>query len=154
MDEMTGLYNRRGFLALADQQIRLANREHAGLVLVFCDLDDLKEINDTHGHQQGDGALVAAAGILRDTLRETDLVARLGGDEFIVLALDMSGDCGPAIVARLRESFDSYNRSSNRPYRLTMSMGLAQRDPRSSGSMSDLLAEADRALYDEKRGKQ
>lgn len=154
MDDMTGLYNRRGFLALADQQLRLANREHAGLVMVFCDLDDLKDINDTHGHQEGDLALTAAARILRDALREPDLVARLGGDEFIVLALDSSGSGGAAIVERLRERFDSYNLVSDRPYRLSMSMGVAQRDPRSPVSVSELLAEADRALYEEKRTKQ
>jgi len=153
MDEMTGLYNRRGFLALAEQLLRQANRQHYGLALVFCDLDDLKAINDTFGHQEGDRALSTTATILRETLRETDLVARMGGDEFVVLALDGSGTAGTIIPSRIRESFEVHNRGSDRPYRLSLSMGVACRDPRASFSLNELLADADRGLYEEKRSK-
>jgi diguanylate cyclase (GGDEF)-like protein len=153
VDEMTGLYNRRGFQALAEQQVRLANRQHCGLVLVFCDVDDLKEINDTYGHQEGDSALVATARIMRETLRETDLVARIGGDEFTILALDSSGNGDANIVNRLKESLDAYNRGADRPYALSLSMGVARRDVRNPQSVTDLLAEADRALYDQKRAR-
>jgi diguanylate cyclase (GGDEF)-like protein len=153
VDEMTGLYNRRGFQALADQQVRQANRQHCGLVLVFCDVDDLKEINDTYGHREGDGALMATARILRETLRETDLVARMGGDEFTILALDTSGTGDANIVGRLAERLDAYNRGAERPYTLSLSMGVARRELRDSQSVDDLLAEADRALYEQKRAR-
>ncbi len=154
MDEMTGLYNRRGFLALAEQHFRVANREHCDLVLIFCDLDHLKEINDRYGHREGDRALTVAARILRDSLRATDLVARIGGDEFTILALDTTGTVTANITERLRERFEAHNRTNELPYSLSLCMGVARRDPRSAVSMSDLLAEADRALYEEKWTKQ
>jgi diguanylate cyclase (GGDEF)-like protein len=150
-DDMTGLYNRRGFLALADQHLKLADREHTDLWLLFCDLDDLKEVNDTFGHYEGDRAIVSAARILRDTLRDTDLVARIGGDEFTVLFLDGSGKAAAQVVARLEESLEAHTRPSGRPWRLSMCMGVARRDPRSGRSLAEMLAEADRALYEQKR---
>ncbi len=153
MDEITGVHNRRGLLALGEQLARQANRQHEGLVLVFCDLDDLKAINDKFGHREGDQALATAARILRETLRETDVVARIGGDEFVVLALDESGAGGTIIPSRIKESFKTHNTGSDRPYRLSLSMGVACRGPRASFSMNELLAEADLGLYDEKRIK-
>jgi diguanylate cyclase (GGDEF)-like protein len=153
MDEMTGLYNRRGFLALAEQQFRQANRQHCGLVLLFCDVDHLKEINDGYGHAEGDQALMVTARLLRETLRETDLVARIGGDEFTVLALDTSGEGAAGIVARLRERFELHNRHSDRPYAVSVSLGVARRDARSCASVEVLLADADRALYEQKRAR-
>jgi len=152
-DDLTGLYNRRGFLALAEQHLRMAVRERAGLALLFCDLDDLKEINDTFGHPEGDRAIVAAARILRETLRETDIVARLGGDEFTVLLLDGNGAGVAPILARLRERIDAHNLRSDRPYRLSMSIGVARRGAAMGASVQELLAEADRALYDQKRAR-
>jgi len=153
VDEMTGLYNRRGFQALAEQQVRQANRQHCGLVLVFCDVDDLKEINDTYGHREGDSALMVTARILRETLRETDLVARMGGDEFTILALDTGGSGDANIMGRLADKLDAYNRGAERPYTLSLSMGVARRELRDPQSVDDLLAEADRALYEQKRAK-
>lgn len=154
MDELTGLYNRRGFMVIAEQQLRVAYRELGDLVLVFADLDGLKQINDTFGHQEGDRALMTTAKILRETLRESDLVARLGGDEFTILAVDHSGTSAETIMARLRESLDAYNARTESPYRLALSVGVARLDPRCSFSIKDLLAEADDALYEQKRRKQ
>ena len=152
-DEMTGLYNRRGFLALSEQLARQAARHRFGIVLVFADLDDLKAINDTFGHQEGDRALVAAARLLRETLRETDLVARIGGDEFVILALDGSGEGKTTIPHRLRSRFERENRGSDRPYPLSLSIGVASRGREAGFSMNELLAEADRNLYEEKRSR-
>lgn len=152
-DDMTGLYNRRGFLALADQHLKLADRGHHDLWLLFCDLDDLKEVNDTFGHYEGDRAIVSAARILHETLRDTDLVARIGGDEFTVLFLDDTGKAAAHVLARLRDNFEAYNRQNERPWRLSMCIGVARRDPRSGTSLVEMLAEADRALYDQKHAR-
>lgn len=152
-DELTGLYNRRGFLALAEPHLRMAYRERSALVLLFCDLDELKSINDTHGHAEGDRAIVTASRILRETLRATDLIARLGGDEFTALLLDGSGAGISPVLARLWERIDSAQRFHDLPYRLSMSIGVARREPGTEVTVFDLLAEADRALYDQKRGR-
>ncbi len=85
VDELTGLYNRRGFFSLAEHQFKLTKRNHKSMVLFFGDLDELKTINDTLGHFEGDQALIDTANLLRKTFRETDIMARIGGDEFVVL---------------------------------------------------------------------
>jgi PleD family two-component response regulator len=102
VDELTGLYNRRGFLTLASQQLKLAHRLKKRMLLVFADLDGMKRINDTLGHQEGDKALIEIAKILKETFRESDIIARLGGDEFVVLTLEKSVSSDDAITKRLQ----------------------------------------------------
>src|SRR5215468_9102915 len=84
MDDLTGLYNRKGFLALAHHRVKLAHRNCEPFSVAFVDLDGLKLINDSFGHHAGNQALVDTANVLRDCLRESDVLARLGGDEFAV----------------------------------------------------------------------
>jgi GGDEF domain-containing protein len=100
-DDLTGLYNRRGFLASATQQLKLARRNTKESLLLFCDLDNLKQINDSYGHVEGDGALVRTADTLEQTFRHSDVLARLGGDEFAVLALEASSQYRNVILDRL-----------------------------------------------------
>ena len=90
-DPLTGLHNRRGFLSLAEQQLKLSARNKRGVLLYFADLDGLKWINDTLGHQEGDNAIIEIATILKEASRESDIIARLGGDEYAVLAIDIIG---------------------------------------------------------------
>jgi diguanylate cyclase (GGDEF)-like protein len=87
-DELTGLYNRRGFFVSAQQQLKLANRYNKGIFIFSADLDDLKIINDNFGHKTGDSALVETANILKKTFRESDIIARIGGDEFVILGME------------------------------------------------------------------
>ena len=84
-DILTGLYNRRGFLTFAEQLLRLSDRTHRGLILIYADLDNLKQINDDHGHEEGDRALVIIADVFRETFRDSDVIGRVGGDEFAIL---------------------------------------------------------------------
>jgi diguanylate cyclase (GGDEF)-like protein/PAS domain S-box-containing protein len=153
MDELTGLYNRRGFLTLAQQQLRLARRGHRELVLLFVDMDDFKEINDQYGHNEGDVALRRTAAILQHTFRDSDIVARLGGDEFVVLASDIAHGTGPLIVERLRAELRDRNEREGYPYRLSFSVGLATFDPDRPPDIEELLATADAMLYEQKRHK-
>ena len=102
MDELTGLYNRRGFFTLAVQHIRLAQRVK-GLLLIFTDIDGMKEINDTLGHGQGDQALIDAAGVLKQTYRSADIIARVGGDEFAILAMTTGKSDTGSLPGRLQE---------------------------------------------------
>lgn len=153
VDELTGLYNRRGFLTLAQQQLKLARRGSRELLLLFVDMDDFKEINDTHGHGEGDTALKRTAAILRHTFRDSDIIARLGGDEFVVLAADIGHGTDAVIVERLRAELRLRNEQDGFPYRLSFSVGAAHFDPLDPPSMEELLATADAMLYEQKKQK-
>jgi two-component system cell cycle response regulator len=152
-DELTGLLNRRGFLALGDQQMKIAQRSSRPLMLFFADLDGLKLINDQHGHAEGDRALKRVAAILRETFRSSDLIARLGGDEFTVLAIDAPVNNEQAMRTRLYETIDR-NNQANDGAALSLSLGVARYDPQQPASdLVELMAKADRELYEDKSRK-
>jgi len=149
-DELTDLYNRRGFLALAERQLKLARRSGRSLLLFFIDVDRLKEINDLFGHSEGDAALKCTAEALETTFRDSDVIARFGGDEFVVLAIEASGHSEAAIRERLTEYLNSAKRRDF-DYRFSVSLGVARFDPWDPASIRELIAEADHAMYEQKR---
>jgi len=152
-DELTGLYNRRGFLALAERQLKLGRRSGRAILVFFADVDGLKQINDKFGHKEGDLALVHAAQVLEKTFRDSDIVARFGGDEFAVLALEVSGHSESTIRARLEQNLHELNAQQSR-YTLSISLGAMRFDPRSPkspASIEQLMIQADEAMYEEKR---
>jgi two-component system cell cycle response regulator len=151
-DDLTSLYNRRAFLALATQQVRLMRRKGEGLLLFFADVDGLKEINDTFGHREGDLALIRAADALEQTFRDSDILARLGGDEFAVLALEATCQNQEAILRRLEKSLRKSNADESR-YQLSLSVGVARFDPKHFVSVGELIEQADLAMYQEKKKK-
>ncbi|HMK49793.1 MAG TPA: CHASE4 domain-containing protein [Thermodesulfovibrionales bacterium] len=152
-DELTGLYNRRGFLTLVEQQLKLAARMKRGLLLVFADLDGMKEINDSLGHQEGDRALTDTASILGKTFRDSDIIARYGGDEFVVLSLESDDKGADAITSRLYENLVDHNMNENRPYKLSVSVGISRYDPEMPSTVDSLLMLADNVMYEQKRHK-
>lgn len=149
-DELTGLLNRRGFMMLGEQQHRLAARQQRGVAVVFADLDGLKVINDTLGHELGDRAICQLAGVLRATFRETDLVARLGGDEFAVLAYDVDATGLDTMMERVRAAVEA-QRDVTRAYPLSVSLGVALQPAGTRRTMEDLIADADARMYERKR---
>ena len=149
-DELTGLYNRRGFMALAERQLKVGRRSGRGMLLFVMDVDRLKQINDSFGHFEGDRALKRTAGALEETFRDSDVVARLGGDEFAVLAIEATGHSEATIRTRLFESLKSISGKPSR-YEISLSVGLARFDPCSRTSIGELMSKADRAMYEEKR---
>ncbi len=151
-DDLIGFYNRRAFLALATQQIRVAIRKGQGLLLFFADLDHLKEINDTCGHREGDLALVHTANALEQTFRSSDILARLGGDEFAVFALETSSQYEDVILRRLEKNLKASNAGETR-YELSLSIGAARFDPKNPVSLGELLTQADQAMYRQKRDR-
>jgi len=153
-DELTGLYNRRGFLAFCKQHLNSLHRTHKGVALVYADLDGLKVINDSFGHKEGDRALIKTAELLKETFRSSDVLGRLGGDEFTALAVLEPGDGVEQAVARLEQKFANYNALKIAPYELSISIGVAQFDPEANQTMEDLMALADVAMYENKRRKQ
>jgi diguanylate cyclase (GGDEF)-like protein/PAS domain S-box-containing protein len=154
LDELTGLFNRRGFFTLAEQEVKVANRMNKGVFLIFVDLDDLKGINDSFGHQQGDQALIAVARILKSTFRDLDILARVGGDEFVILALDgVSDQSEEILMERLSRSVTAHNNLKLLPFPLSLSTGVAFHAPGTPPSVDTLLTEADQKMYDQKRKK-
>jgi diguanylate cyclase (GGDEF)-like protein len=152
-DELTGLHNRRGFMALAEHQIKLAERNGSSLVVFFADVDGLKQINDTFGHGAGDEALCATAHLLRATFRDSDVIARLGGDEFAVLACNATMPDADLFAARLQIALEAHNADSQLRFPLALSTGATGYDPGRPESLEVLLTRADAAMYAHKRSR-
>jgi diguanylate cyclase (GGDEF)-like protein len=121
--------------------------------MVYADLDGLKKINDSFGHKQGDRALVKTAELLKETFRSSDVLGRLGGDEFTILAaVDPDGGI-EKLVTRLEQKFANYNALKAEPYELSISIGVSRLVPENGESMEDLIAQADAAMYQNKRAR-
>ena len=150
-DELTGLYNRRGFYAIGEHLRRECLRHGRSLSVVQVDVDGLKSINDAFGHAAGDQAIAATASILGCTFRESDLVARLGGDEFVAIALDADRAVMPRVAARLDEALAQHTLRSKAPYALSLSSGFSVLAPPDRPTLNDLIESADHALYASKR---
>jgi diguanylate cyclase (GGDEF)-like protein len=152
-DDLTGLYNRRGFFALAEQQMKVAKRDKKSLMIVVADLDGLKRINDSLGHSVGDMALKDAASVLKETIRESDVIGRIGGDEFAVAMMeeDLSGK--DIVVIRLKETLKEHNEQKDRLFDLSLSIGIARCEPESVCSIDEMLSRADKLMYEDKSSK-
>jgi diguanylate cyclase len=148
VDELTGLRNRRGFLAVAEPLVRMAERNQQDMALLYIDLDNLKRINDEHGHMAGDQALTALADLLRGTFRDSDVLARWGGDEFVVLLSD-NGLQAKVWLDRLRELAGRDPRFSQ----LSFSVGVAVYEWEHLASIDALIHQADAAMYKQKMSK-
>jgi diguanylate cyclase (GGDEF)-like protein len=153
-DDLTGLFNRRGVLAMGEHQLKIARRTKRRLLLIYADLDNMKKINDKFGHVEGDAALAEAAGVLRDVFRESDIVGRIGGDEFVILAVDSDGVPPEALINRLHQRCILANLKRAHPYVLAMSSGSAEFNPDNPVTLEELIRQADRAMYAEKQARQ
>jgi two-component system cell cycle response regulator len=148
------LLNRRGFTTLAEQQLRTSLRTRHRLWLLYADLDGLKDINDSLGHEAGDRALCEVARLLRTgSFRQADLVARLGGDEFAILATEISRTDGDTVVQRVEAAVRGANATPGRDFTLSLSAGVALFDPESPETLDELLDQADRRMYQAKLSK-
>lgn len=152
-DALTGLHNRRGFISLAEQQLKFPDRFKRNMLLFFADLDGMKWINDTLGHEEGDRALIDVAKILRETFRSSDIIARVGGDEFAILAIDTNGTSPEVIMTRLQNEVDIYNGKGTRFYNISISIGVAYYDYKNPCSLDELMSRADKLMYEQKRSK-
>jgi diguanylate cyclase (GGDEF)-like protein/PAS domain S-box-containing protein len=152
-DQLTGLYNRRGFLSLAGQQLKLAQRNKSGMLLFFADLDRLKRINDTLGHKEGDKALIETATVFKETFRTSDIIARLGGDEYAALTVGITEAKSELFTARLQSLIDTRNNQENRRYKLSISVGSSYYDPENPCYLDELMAHADKSMYEQKQNK-
>ena len=149
-DDLTGLHNRRGFIALANRHLRCACDTGQHMALLFADLDGLKSINDRFGHGEGDRALARAAACIRETFRKFDVTARLSGDEFVALITEVPGRSAEAICRRLQSKVADCSGAEG-PYKLSLSVGVAHFDPGKPVTLQELMRQADAALYRHKR---
>ncbi len=154
-DELTGLYNRRGFMAFADHVLKTARRLRKALALIYLDVDDLKRINDTGGHRLGDRALIEIAFILRKSFRETDVIGRLGGDEFAVLAMEMTAMDANTLLQRVQDRLGQFNARSSAEagFELAASAGVSLCEPGRPMAIEDMLCQADLLMYERKRAR-
>ncbi len=150
-DELTGLFNRRRFLTLAEYALLTAQRRQEPVSLAFVDLDRFKHINDTWGHEEGDRALIAIADLMKAAFRESDILARQGGDEFIILFANTSRHDAATAMETLSHNVARFNQQAAHPWQLAFSWGCVEYDPASHPSLNALVATADRLMYQAKQ---
>jgi len=151
-DELTRLYNRRGFYVLAEQSFRLAQRAGESFFVLFIDVDGLKKTNDELGHEVGSELLRETAEIIEQTFRETDVIGRIGGDEFVVAGrVEVHGPGN--LVRRLEEAVVRKNSIPARRFPISFSLGLALSDETGSETLEQLIQRADATMYEAKRSK-
>jgi diguanylate cyclase (GGDEF)-like protein/PAS domain S-box-containing protein len=150
-DQLTDLYNRRGFFTLATREVKRAERSRQGLLLFFADLDGLKDINDRLGHEEGDHALIAAAKILTRTFRVSDIISRIGGDEFAILVIDADEAMMEKLLLRFYRLINNYNARKAASFKLAISIGYAFYDPLKPTTLDEMISTADAMMYKMKK---
>ncbi|MBA7561707.1 hypothetical protein ES708_03347 [subsurface metagenome] len=152
-DTLTGAYDRGYGLGLLQRQLKLSKRDKSPLLLAYCDLDNLKDVNDEFGHEEGDRAMVQVAKLFKSILREVDIITRMGGDEFLLIFLDSSLNEIAIIRKRLNRELARLNHISKKPYKIEFSTGFSNYDPANPQSMDELIRIADENMYKEKKSK-
>lgn len=146
-DPLTKLFNRRGVTLAAEQELRHTKRTGGVLTVMFMDLNGMKKINDTYGHDMGDSVLVFVAQVLRETFRDSDIIGRLGGDEFVAVALNASMETVEPMITRLRKNL----MNCDYPFAVTLACGAVEYGQEYDLSFSQLLKQADSEMYNDKR---
>jgi len=153
IDELTKLFNRRGFTSNVIQQMKIAKRKKENMLLVFLDMDNMKEINDMYGHKEGDAALLKTAKIMKLAFRDSDILSRLGGDEFAAVMINASDSCIKTLNERIGECTVEVNRESKSKYDISLSWGIVEYKSDSNIGFEELLSEADNLMYRHKKSK-
>lgn len=151
LDELTDILNRRGFMMISQHSLNLCVRQKIPASLVYLDLDNFKQINDTFGHSEGDNVLNAFADQIRTVCRESDVFARLGGDEFVILFINASKKAAEDTIVRLQQSLNEYNQKEHREYDISFSSGIVNFDPDKHNSIEGLLEDGDSLMYEYKK---
>ncbi len=150
VDDLTGLYNRKGFMLFAQQQLSLSVRAKRGMILFFIKLNGLKEIKDKSGHQSGDLALIETASILKEVFRDSDIVDRHAEDEFTAIAIESFDANNEIIIKRLQDDLYSSNKQANRLYELSLSIGTAYYDTEELCSIEKLINRAEESMNEQR----
>ena len=153
-DELTGLYNRRGLYSFGETTLKFAKAMGQSGMVIYCDMDGLKKINDVYGHEAGDRAILAESIILKSNFRSSDIIARIGGDEFVIISPGLTKDS----LRKIREQIDSdcqiWSGGNEQGFALSISMGsVPYPSKKMDYNITPLLSEADSLMYIEKREK-
>jgi len=154
MDELTGLHNRHGFMPLAEQYLKTLSRDNSFAYIFYADIDNMQQINDKYGHQEGDSVIKTVADILNDVYSESDLISRIRDDEFVVFPAGFTESDIKLINNRLQEKFDEVNSAAGKDYTISISYGVAEYNRDEPCSIEDLLTESEKLMYEQKKGKQ
>lgn len=152
-DVLTGVLNRGHALLLFGKQLQVSRRNKQKLSICYVDVDRLKDINDTYGHQEGDEALKLISKFLEETPREADIVCRLGGDEFLMILSQCSIDQAKSVWERIANKLTAFNAKMIKPYIISLSCGFAEYNPDAEKSVDKLIAIADQEMYKDKHRK-
>jgi diguanylate cyclase (GGDEF)-like protein len=152
-DELTGIANRRAGMIFLTNQVHLSRRSKSHLCVCFADVNGLKGVNDTYGHEEGDKLIRTVCQAMKDTLRESDFIARLGGDEFLTVFPQCSISLAAEVWERVEKRLEALNKESGKPYRISVSRGFAECDPDNIKSPDELIQIADQEMYQDKQGK-
>jgi len=153
IDTLTEVLNRGSGLLFFNKQLKLSKRNNSKLSICYLDVNGLKTINDTYGHQEGDETLKLVSGFLKETIREGDIACRLGGDEFLLILPQCPIDQALVVWKRMADKVADFNTSKKKPYIISLSHGIAECDPSEEKSVDQLLAIADREMYKTKHLK-
>lgn len=153
-DELTGVYNRRGFYSFGETTLKFAKAMGQSGMVIYCDMDSLKKINDIHGHEAGDRAILAESIILKSNFRSNDIIARIGGDEFAIISPGLTKEALRNIRNQIEEDCKIWSGGNEQGFTLSISMGsVAYPSPKMGYKITPLLSEADSIMYMEKRAK-
>ncbi|MBT3879910.1 MAG: diguanylate cyclase [Candidatus Scalindua sp.] len=153
VDDLTGLYNRRGFMLFAQQQLSIAIRTKRGMILFFIHLEGLNEISEKFGRQCEDLAKIETTNILKEAFRESDIIARHGRDEFTAIALESFDASNEIIITRLQDELRSRNKQENRQYNLSLCIGTAYYDTEELCTIEELINRAKESMLEQKKNK-
>lgn len=153
LDDLTQISNRRGFLTLVDQSLKVCRRNQLSMSFVLFDLNKFKAINDEFGHHEGDFVLTTFAQTLLNSFRDCDVVGRLGGDEFVAMLSDSNGEKIDIALERFSTAIEEINKTLNKQYQINYSAGVANFQHDTDKSIEDMLQDADAAMYENKKGK-
>lgn len=152
-DQLTGLYNRWGFLDYVKSIIENPLNHNREVLVLYADMDNLKIINDRYGHEEGDFALREIGKILKEAFRNTDIISRFGGDEFVAFALLGIPNYEKIMKHRIEEITERHNQVVQKPYRIEMSIGICEVTCSRDLKIEKVLEQADKKLYIEKKAK-
>ncbi len=153
IDDLTGLYNQRGFMLYAQQQLSIAIRNKRGMILFSMQFERLDDITENFDHRYGNLVIVELANILKEAFRDSDVVARCGRNEFLAIAIESFAANNEIIITRLQEKLKDRNKQENQQYKLSLCIGKAYYDTEELCTIEELIDRAKESMIEQAKNK-